>query len=152
MSSILLQYPENPKVEPNWRPWRAKRGTLSDFLTSIVAKHHEIEGDLLGIFLQKKSQCRKKMKGDLLGFFNIQAVAKHQKFQGVPFEENFFKKVTMPKKLKVDPLVLPGTVCYAEKSFWFSSPGQIVQFDTIIFRRTFVELFWSVRVDWKKSL
>ena len=46
-----------------------------------------------------------------------------------------------------DPLVSPGIVCYAEKPFWFSSLGQMVQFDTIIFRRTFVELFWSVRVD-----
>ena len=48
------------------------------------------------------------------------------------------------------PLASPGTVCYAEKQekpFWFSSLGQMVQFDTIIFRRTFVELFLSVRVD-----
>ena len=48
------------------------------------------------------------------------------------------------------PLVSPGTVvCYAEKqekSFWFSSLGEMVQFDTIIFRRTFEEL-WSLRVD-----
>ena len=56
----------------------------------------------------------------------------------------------MPKKLKGGPSVAPGMVCYAEKEekpFWFSSVGQMVQFDTIIFRRTFVELFWSVRVD-----
>ena len=53
----------------------------------------------------------------------------------------------MPKKSeRVDPLVSAG-VCDAEKPFWFSSPGQMVQFDTIIFRRTVVELFWSVRVD-----
>ena len=45
-------------------------------------------------------------------------------------------------------------VCYAEKQeepFWFSSLDQIVHFDAIIFCRTFVELFWSVRVDRKKS-
>ena len=45
-------------------------------------------------------------------------------------------------------------VCYAgkqEKPFWFSSLDQIVQFVAIIFCRTFVELFWSVRVDWKKK-
>ena len=45
-------------------------------------------------------------------------------------------------------------VCYAEKQekpFWFSSLGQIVHFGAIIFCRTFVELFWSVRVDRKKS-
>ena len=45
-------------------------------------------------------------------------------------------------------------VCYAEKQekpFWFSSLDQIVHFDAIIFCRTFVELFWSVRVDRKKK-
>ena len=45
-------------------------------------------------------------------------------------------------------------VCYAEKQekpFWFSSLDQRVHFDAIIFCRTFVELFWSVRVDRKKS-
>ena len=45
-------------------------------------------------------------------------------------------------------------LCYAEKQekpFWFSSLDQIVHFDAIIFCRTFVELFWSVRVDRKKE-
>ena len=45
-------------------------------------------------------------------------------------------------------------VCYAEKQvkpFWFSSLDQIVHFGAIIFCRTFVELFWSVRVDRKKK-
>ena len=37
------------------------------------------------------------------------------------------------------------------KLFCFSLLGDMVQFDNIIFRRTFEELFWSVRVDWKKS-
>ena len=44
-------------------------------------------------------------------------------------------------------------VCYAEKQekpFWFYSLDQIVHFGAIIFCRTFVELFWSVRVDRKK--
>ena len=47
------------------------------------------------------------------------------------------------------PLVSPCTLSYAEKQeklFWFSLVGEMVQFDTIIFRRT-SELFWSVRVD-----
>ena len=59
MSSILLQYPKNPKVKPKWRE---KRGTRSDFLTSIVAKHQKTEGDPLEkfFFFEKKSQCRKK--------------------------------------------------------------------------------------------
>ena len=45
---------------------------------------------------------------------------------------------------------MPGTVCYAgkqDKPFWFSSLCEMVQFDTIQFRRTFVEQFWSFRVD-----
>ena len=52
-------------------------------------------------------------------------------------------------------MVSPGIVCYAgkqEKPFWFSSLGQIVQFDAIIFCRTFVELFWSVQVVFKKTV
>ena len=61
----------------------------------------------------------------------------------------------MPKKTeRVDPLVSPGMVCYVgkqEKSFWFSSLGQIVQFGAIIFRRTFVELFWSVQMVLKNT-
>ena len=62
----------------------------------------------------------------------------------------------MPKKIeRGDSLVSPGMVCYAEKQvkpFWSSSLGQMLQFDTIIFCRTFVELFWSVRVDRKKRV
>ena len=56
------------------------------------------------------------------------------------------------KKLKGGPLVSPSTICYAEKQeklFWLSSLGQTVQLDTINFRKTFVELFWSVRVEKK---
>ena len=62
----------------------------------------------------------------------------------------------MPKKIeRGDSLVSPGLVCYAEKQvkpFWFSSLDQIVHFGAIIFCRTFVELFWSVRVDRKKRV
>ena len=51
----------------------------------------------------------------------------------------------MPKKIeRGDPLVLPGMVCYAEKQgkpFWSSSLGQMVQFDTIIFGKTFRNYF-----------
>ena len=46
----------------------------------------------------------------------------------------------MPKQIeRGDPLVLLGMVCYAEKQgkpFWFSSLGQMVQFDIKIFGRT----------------
>ena len=69
-------------------------------------------------------------------------------------EKNSEKKcLAVPKKMK-GSLVSPGMVCYAEKQekpFWFSSLDQIVHFDAIIFCRTFVELFWSVRVDRKKK-
>ena len=51
----------------------------------------------------------------------------------------------MPKKTeREDPLVSPGIVCYAEKeekSIWFSSLGQMFQFGTIKFRRTFKNYF-----------
>ena len=57
-------------------PRRAKKGYLSHFSTSIVAKQ--------------------KIAGDALLKF-------------------FYKKVSMPKKLKGDPLVSPGIVMYAEK-------------------------------------
>ena len=72
------------------------------------------------------------------------------------FEKKFRKKMSRSaeKIERGDSLVSPGLVCYAEKQvkpFWFSSLDQIVHFGAIIFCRTFVELFWSVRVDRKKS-
>ena len=93
-----------------------------------------------------------------MGFINIYSVAKYEKTRrGDPFEtlKNFSKKSrTVPKKIqRGESLVSPGMVCYAEKQekpFWFSSLDQIVHFDAI-FCRTFVELFWSVRVDRKKK-
>ena len=54
------------------------------------------------------------------------------------FQHPFCRKTK--KKLKGDHLVSPGNVWYAEKkgnTFWFSSLGQMVQFDTIKFCRTF---------------
>ena len=66
------------------------------------------------------------------------------------------KCLAVPKNIeRGDSLVSPGLVCYAEKQvkpFWFSSLDQIVHFGAIIFCRTFVELFWSVRVDRKKRV
>ena len=105
---------------------------------------------------------KKTERGDPLGFFNIHSVAKHQKNAGGPFEEKKFRRKKFRKKMsrsaekneRGESLVSPGMVCYAEKQekpFWFSSLDQIVHFDAIIFCRTFVELFWSVRVDRKKK-
>ena len=65
--------------------------------------------------------------------------------KGGPFGIFFEKKShNAEKKLKGDPLVSPGIVCYAEKEvkpFWFSSLGQIIQFETIEFCRTFKNYF-----------
>ena len=102
---------------------------------------------------------KKTERGDPLGFFNIHSVAKHQKkCRGTLWGKNFFRKKksrSAEKNGRGESLVLPGMVCYAakqEKPFWFSSLDQIVHFDAKIFCRTFVELFWSVRVDRKKRV
>ena len=147
--------------------WRAKvsqcrkteRGDpLRFFNIHSVAKHEKIGENKNFHFREKISQCRKKQRGDPLGFFNIHSVAKHQKNAGGTLWGKFFfrKKVSQCRKKneRGEPLVSPGMVCYAEKQekpFWFSSLDQIVHFDAIIFCRTFVELFWSVRVDRKKK-
>ena len=61
----------------------------------------------------------------------------------------------MPKKIeRGDSLVSPGMVCYAEKQvkpFWSNSLGQMVQFDTIIFCRTFKNYFGQFVWIEKKS-
>ena len=102
---------------------------------------------------------KKTEREDPLGGFQHPFCRKTaKKLKGGPFGEKFFsgKKVSMPKKnWKGDPLVSPGMVCYAgkqEKPFWFKSLGQMVQFGAIIFCRTFVELFWSFHVVFKKTL
>ena len=126
-----------------------------------VAKHEKIEENKNFHFREKISQCRKKLKGgrgDPLGFFNIHSVAKHQKNAGGTLWGKFFfekKSRSAEKNERGESLVSPGMVCYAEKQeklFWFSWLDQIVHFEAIIFCRTFVELFWSVRVDRKKRV
>ena len=95
---------------------------------------------------------KKTERRNPLGFSSIHSVAKHQKNAGGPFEEkNFVKKFRKKnvsqcrKKIeRGDSLVSPGMVCYAEKQvkpFWSSSLGQMMQFDTIIFCRTFKNYF-----------
>ena len=85
-------------------------------------------------------------------------MAKHRKkCRGDPLGKFFFgkKSRSAEKNERGESLVSLGMVCYAEKQekpFWFSSLDQIVHFDAIIFCRTFVELFWSVRVDRKKRV
>ena len=119
----------------------------------IVAKHQKIEGGKF-LFSEKNLTVPKKTeRGDPLGFSNIYSVAKQQKNEGgTLWGKNSGKKSRSAEKKigRGDPMVSPDMVCYAEKQekpFWFSSLDQIVQFGAIIFCRTFVELFWSVRVD-----
>ena len=59
----------------------AKGGTLSDFSTSIVAKHQKIEGGHFGNFFRKRSHNAKKTeRGDHLGFFNIHSALSIKNF------------------------------------------------------------------------
>ena len=111
------------------------------------------------IFGKKSHNAEKKLKGGTLWDFSTSILSQNiKKMQGGPFGEIFFSKksLAVPKKNeRGESLVSPGMVCYAEKQekpFWFSSLDQIVHFDAIIFCRTFVELFWSVRVDRKKRV
>ena len=149
-----------------WTEWRAKvsqcrkterEDPLRFFNIHSVAKHEKIENKNFH-FLEKISQCQKTERGDPLGFFNIHSVAKHQKkCRGDPLGKNFFRKksLAVPKKMKGGSLWSRPVWYVTRKNrknlFWFSSLDQIVQFGAIIFCRTFVELFWSVRVDRKKS-
>ena len=63
----------------------------------------------------------------------------------------------MPEKNeRWDSLVSPVIICYEEKQekpSWFSSLNEMVQLDTILFRRTFEEPLWLVQSTWigKKS-
>ena len=90
----------------------------------------------------------KKLKGGTFWDFPTSILSQNiKKMQGGPFEEKKIRKkirkkcLAVPKKIeRGDSLVSPGMVCYAEKQvkpFWSSSLGQMVQFDTIIFCRTF---------------
>ena len=114
-------------------------------------------------FREKISQCRKKLKGGTLWDFPTSILSQNiKKMQGGPFEGKKFEKksekkcLAVPKKIeRGDSLVSPGMVCYAEKqvnSFWSSSLGQMVQFDTIIFCRTFKNYFGQfVWIEKKES-
>ena len=111
------------------------------------------------IFGKKSHNAEKKLKGGTLWDFSTSILSQNiKKCSGDPLGKFFFeKKVSQCRKKneRGESLVSPGMVCYAEKQekpFWFSSLDQIVHFDAMIFCRTFVELFWSVRVDRKKRV
>ena len=105
----------------------------------------------------KSHNAEKKLKGGPFGIFQHPFCRKtSEKMQGEPLVKIFFPKKarSAEKNEKGESLVSPGMVCYVEKQekhFGFSSLDQIAHFDAIIFCRTFVDLFWSVRVDRKKS-
>ena len=134
--------------------------SLRFFNIHSVAKHEKIEENKNFHFWEKISQCRKKTEGGTLWDFSTSILSQNiKKMQGGdPLGKIFFSKksLAVPKKNeRGESLVSPGMVCYAEKQekpFWFGSLDQIVHFDAIIFCRTFVELFWSVRVDRKKRV
>ena len=139
---------------------KLKGGTLCGFSTSILSQNmKKLKKTKVFIFGKKSHNAEKKLKGGTLWDFSTSILSQNiKKNAGGPFEENFFfrkKSLAVPKKNeKGESLVSPGMVCYAEKQekpFWFSSLDQIVHV-AIIFCRTFVELFWSVRVDRKKRV
>ena len=115
------------------------------------------------IFGKKSHNAEKKLKGGTLWDFSTSIRSQNIKKIPLPTKRGtlwgkiFFRKksLAVPKKNeRGESLVSPGMVCYAEKQekpFWFSSLDKIVHFDAIIFCRTFVELFWSVRVDRKQA-
>ena len=137
---------------------------LRFFNIHSVAKHEKIEEKIFFYFREKISQCRKKLKGGTLWDFPTSILSQNiKKMQGGPFEGKKLRKkksekkcLAVPKKIeRGDSLVSPGMVCYAEKQvkpFWSSSLGQMVQFDTIIFCRTFKNYFGQfVWIEKKKS-
>ena len=108
---------------------------------------------------KKSHNAEKILKGGTLWDFSTSILSQNiKKMQGDPLEKKFFSKKksrSAEKNERGESLVSPGMVCYAEKQekpFWFNSLDQIVHFDAIIFCRTFVEIFWSVRVDRKKRV
>ena len=161
-----------PSVAPGLAsasPWCAKvsqcrkterEDPLRFFNIHSVAKHEKIEENKNFHFREKISQCRKKLKGGTLWDFSTSILSQNIKKNagGTLWGKFFFRKKksrSAEKNERGESLVSPGMVCYAEKQekpFWFSSLDQIVHFDAIIFCRTFVELFWSVRVDRKKRV
>ena len=95
------------------------------------------------IYFREKISMPKKTEGGPFGIFQHPFCRKtSKKCRGTLWGKNVPQ---CRKKIeRGDALVLPGMVCYAEKQgnpFWSSSLGQMVQFDTIIFGRTFKSYF-----------
>ena len=88
----------------------------------------------------RKTQTTELARRVPFGFFNIHYGAKHQKTEGGPIGELFSNKSHNAKKIERWPFNLTRYCMLrgkkGQKPFWFSSLGQMVQFDTIKFRRT----------------
>ena len=99
---------------------------------------------------------KKNEKRDPFGFSTSILSQNINKLKGEAFGDFFEKNLTKPKKTeRGGTLVSSGTVCYAEKQekpFWFSSLGQMIQFGTIKFRRTFKNYIGQFVWIKKKSL
>ena len=102
------------------------------------------------IFGKKSHNAEKKLKGGTLWDFSTSILSQNiKKNAGGALWGKFFSK----KKSHNAEKTVRGSrpvLCYAKKKkkpIWLSSLDQMVQCDTIKFRRTFEELFWSVGVD-----
>ena len=132
---------------------KLKGGTLWGFSTSILSQNMKKLKKFFFIFGKKSHNAEKNWKEEPFGIFQHPFCRKtSKKCRGDPLrKKNFEKKIpkkkflAVPKKVeRGDSLVSPGMVYYAEKQvkpFWSNSLGQMVQFDTIIFCRTFKNYF-----------
>ena len=110
---------------PASEPQREKKGTLSRFLTSIVAKHQKFGGEdslgLWGLFFHKKvSQCR-KIEWWTIWNFSTSILSRNIK-KSDPLGKHFIrKKVSQPFSLSRD-CISRGK---RKKTLWFSWLGQL---------------------------
>ena len=101
------------------------------------------------LFLRKSLKMLKKLKGGSLWDFSTHIILSQniKKVKGNPLGKLFLpKKVLQRRNNSQCPLVSPGIVyCMLrgkrEKPFSFSSLGQMIQFGTIKFRRTYKNFF-----------
>ena len=142
---------------------KLKGGTLWGFSTSILSQNmKKLKKKIFFIFGRKSHNAEKNWKEEPFGIFQHPFCRKtSKKCRGDPLRKKISKKksekkcLAVPKKIeRGDSLVSPGMICYAEKQvkpFWFSSLGQMVLFDTIIFCRTFKNYFGQFVWIEKKS-
>ena len=106
---LIITSRDRPKSAPYLRLKYSKKTSKCQSIGEL--------GTLLWKKIWKKSHNAEKTENeDPLGLLNIHFVAK------------------LAQNWKVDPLVSPGNVCYAEKKekpFWFSSLGQQVKFEIL---------------------